>query len=277
MGGLIMFKKYFKEDEEISYLERLMNKKSNLILNLNTYEGNLKKNKISEVAYLELEIIKQVKKKLEIKDKSKKSLVYNSLISAINILIDYFPRRAYKIALKGLNDGFFEENIRIKFLNLINQISRENEDIFSENNFQMFNYILKKHVEESIKIKKQNLNKYELFIFDKLDYQEILITNLDLHPRKIHLYPFYSPEIDDYLKNLLRMNILKQDGNYLYPNIYYRISVNQSHLFERKIDSDLIKKIDQLIYEFSNFTTRDIELWEKDLKFLEYFETEDIF
>ncbi len=272
-----MYNEYFRENGDLDYLQQLMNKKSNILLNLDKFKGSKKQKFCIEVGKIELEIINELNKKDDLEEPSKNSLMHNSLISAVNVLIDFFPKKAYKILLKGLSDDNFDKKSKKIFFFRIKELRREKHDEFLVNNFRFFNFLIKRHVDSSLKINKQRFNKFELFVFDELSYLDIFLTNFDLHPRTISYFPLYSPELREYLKKIIKMKILVEKDNFLFPHVNYKVSEKQAEYFINNTDSELIKKIDRIITIFTEFNSKKIIMWEKNLKFLNYFEIKDTF
>lgn len=272
-----MYNEYFRENGDIGYLQKLMNKKSNILLNLDKFKGEKKKIFCSQAGNIELEIINELNKKDDLKEQSKSSLMHNSLISAVNVLIDFFPKKAYKILLKGLSDDNFDNKSKRIFFARIKELRMEKKDEFLVNDFRFFNFLIKRHVDNSLKINKQRFNKFELYVFDKLNYPDIFSINLDLHPRTISYFPLYSPELREYLKKIIKMKILMEKDKFLFPHVYYKVSEKQAEYFINNTDAELIKKIDKTIADFSKFNSKKIIEWEKNLKFLNYFEIKDTF
>ena len=73
------------------------------------------------------------------------------------------------------------------------------------------------------------------------------------------------------------MKILIEKDKLLFPNIHYKVAEKQAEYFINNTDTELIKKIDNIISDFSNFNSKKIIQWEKNLKFLNYFEIKDTF
>lgn len=263
------YAKIFNENEDLGELEYKRNVKSNLIINLEKFNYEKRKLLLFIIGNYELRIA----------DLEKKNENYNEVYDALFSGIHSFLRLnqfeiAYNIALKSLMDTHFSKKIKIKMLILIK------DGIFKSNfrySYDFFKYIIDQYKINRYPLKLQNINKLPLYLFNKLDFRDIKYPNLN--PYEISIYPIYSKEYSKHLEVLERFKAFKKENKVIIPQSNYNIIKGGSNAFEffiKKENNRLLSKINNLIKEFSNWSSKEINKWEKEISLLNYFSTGEI-
>ena len=58
-------------------------------------------------------------------EKGKRTMIYNSLISAVNVLFDDFPERAHDILMAHINDECFDDKSRMILQKILNELTQK--------------------------------------------------------------------------------------------------------------------------------------------------------
>lgn len=260
--GLTNYILFYKENID-DKVQRMINIKSNLLLNLSLFREEDKIIALKQIAKLEMRISDFYI------EGDKNNIAADSIFSTINSLIEIRKDLCYIIALKGLLMGNFNEKVTQEFFRIIKDLQKPS----LSNNYEFFKYIINQYVENSYPFKLQNIIKAPFYIFWKMKFEDILY--LKLNPYVISKHPIYSKELSNHLENLEKIRIIKIKDTIL-PDLYYQIVRNNSNhyrtsVLERK--KKLMEIVNNIIEDFAFFKTDQITRWEKDIQILDYFST----
>lgn len=263
------YKKYIKifvEDKKMGKLRYLNNVKSNLIINLEKLNLEERDLALQIIGKYELEIAD-----IEIKNNNFEE-AYDALFSAIH---SYFRldnhEISYNIALRSILEKNFKKTIKNKMFQLIKDRTFKPE---SYRSFDYFKYIVNQYIINNYSYKLQNINKVPIYIFQNLKFNEIRFPTIN--PYTISIHPIYSKELTRHLDILEQYNAIKRVNHSLYQGKNYYLVKGSASAFQSSIlkdNSNLYKKINYLIEEFSHWDTNKIKEWEKYIGILNYFPT----
>jgi len=254
---------HFYDENLKDKFQKIKNKKTNLLLNLNLFKKIEKIKALKKIAKLELKISDYYLKNNNFE------LASDSIFSAINSLVDIRADICYNIALKGLITKIFNDKVFREFFRVIKDLRKSTVS----NNYEFFKHIINQYVENSYPFKLQNLIKIPFYIFWMINFEDIL--DIKLNPYIVSRHPIYSKELSEHLKNLEKNRIIKIKKMIL-PGIFYQIVRNTSFHYRTFIigkNKNLIFEINQYIEDFAFFNTNQITDWEKKIKILDYFST----
>lgn len=259
---------FFIENKNLSRLNYLKNRKSNLILNLSLKKDAEYLKDLKKIGNLELQIAD-----LEIQNGNIEKATYN-LLSSIKFFIKIKDDFHYKIALRALLDSNFDHSIKKDFFSIIKTIPLKKQKI-SQKSIDFLKYIINEYVDYQFDYNRQKINKSPLFIFSNLKFNEIFF--FDIPKISISVYPYYSDEIIDSLNSYQNCKIIRIQNNLILPDDNYKEFIkNDAFRFEltlKQKNGELIEKVHRLIKDFSNWDSLKILNWEKKLGLMEYFKT----
>ena len=263
----ISFSEYirFYNEEIEDKLQKMINRKSNLLLNLKLFRQEDKKKALKKIAVYELRISDRYIKKGNI------DLAADSIFSTINSLLELRDDLCYIIALKGLLTGKFNDNVKNEFFRILKDLQSPN----LSNNYEFFKYIIDQYTENSLPFRMQNIIKLPFYIFWKINFEDIFY--IKLNPYLISKHPIYSKELSNHLENLKKNKILKIEKTII-PDIHYQIVKSNSNHYRKYIlerNPELLSNINQIIEDFAYLNSKQITKWEKDIKILDFFTTSE--
>jgi len=261
------YTRYFIEDKKlVGRLTYLKNIKSNLILNLKQMIRNDRIQALEVIGRYEL-IIADINITNQNYQEATDALL--SAISSYNELHKFDITN--KIALRSLLSDKFNKEFKDRMYLIIKGLDFK---LDKNPSFDYLKYIIDQFVTHRYKTFYQNINKVPLYIFQNLEYEAILLQTLNDYEVSIH--PFYSKEIIEHLELLEKKEAIKFEKNYIIRKENYNLIKGGANLFEMSVKSkkkNLLKKINRLIKDFSQWDTNKIKNWEKATGLLNYFST----
>ena len=257
--------KIFREDRDLGKLIYERNVKSNLIINLKNYGYKNEKFVLEIIGNYELDIAD-----IELK-RNNFEQAYDALFSALNSFSRLNKKDlSYKIAIKILMDIHFEKTIKD---NIFLMIKNSSYEPYYRLSFDFYKYILNQYIQNSFRYNFQNINKTPLYVFQNLNYRDIIQPSL--YPYSISKHPIYSKKLSMHISLLEKYKAIKLENNMILPQKNYNLVSGASNAFMHSIMNNerTIVKMNKLIKEFSIWDTKKIVEWEKKTDLLNYFPT----
>lgn len=258
--------KIFREDRDLGKLIYKRNVKSNLIINLKNYGYENEKYVLEIIGNYELDIAD-----LELK-RNNFNQAYDALFSALNSFSRLNKKDlSFKIALKILMDIHFEKRIKDNIFSFIKNTSYEP---YYRLSFDYYKYIINQYMQNSYRYNFQNINKTPLYIFQNLNYRDIIQPTI--YPYTISKHPLYSKKLSLHITLLEKYKAIKLEKHMILPQKNYKLVSGASNAFKHSIinnNKGIIAKMNKLIKEFSIWDTKKIIKWEKKTDLLNYFPT----
>lgn len=258
--------KIFREDRDLGKLIYKRNVKSNLIINLKNYGYENEKFVLEIIGNYELDIAD-----LELK-RNNLDQAYDALFSALNSFSRLNKKDlSFKIALKILMDIHFEKRIKDNIFSFIKNTSYEP---YYRLSFDYYKYIIDQYMQNSYRYNFQNINKTPLYIFQNLNYRDIIQPTI--YPYTISKHPIYSKKLSLHMTLLEKYKAIKLEKHMILPQKNYKLVSGASNAFKHSIinnNKGIIAKMNKLIKEFSIWDTKRIIKWEKKTDLLNYFPT----
>lgn len=256
----------FREDRDLGKLIYKRNVKSNLIINLKNFGYANEKFVLEIIGNYELDIAD-----LELK-RNNFDQAYDALFSALNSFSRLNNKDlSFKIALKILMDIHFEKRIKDNIFSFIKNTSYEP---YYRLSFDYYKYIVDQYMQNSYSYNSQNINKTPLYIFQNLNYRDIIQPTI--YPYTISKHPIYSKKLSLHITLLEKYKAIKLEKHLILPQKNYKLVSGASNAFKYSIinnNKGIIAKINKLIKEFSIWDTKKIIKWEKKTDLLNYFPT----
>ena len=258
--------KIFREDRDLGKLIYKRNVKSNLIINLKNYGYENEKFVLEIIGNYELDIAD-----LELK-RNNFDQAYDALFSALNSFSRLNKKDlSFKIALKILMDIHFEKRIKDNIFSFIKNTSYEP---YYRLSFDYYKYIVDQYMQNSYRYNFQNINKTPLYIFQNLNYRDIIQP--PIYPYTISKHPLYSKKLSLHIALLEKYKAIKLEKHMILQQKNYKLVSGASNAFKHSIinnNKGIIAKMNKLIKEFSIWDTKKIIKWEKKTDLLNYFPT----